>query len=53
MDPEIKAWKHIWGAGQGVGPIKNIQFVREIVEELIVEYNHAKQVVAMSLRQVE
>lgn len=38
---EAKAWKDIWSAGQGVGMIKRIQPVSEIVKELQQEYNQA------------
>lgn len=35
---QIKAWKDIWSAGQGVGLIKNIESVESIVEELESEF---------------
>ncbi|RKQ35707.1 NAD(P)H-dependent flavin oxidoreductase [Oceanobacillus halophilus] len=38
---DVKAWKDIWGAGQGVGPITKIQTVAEIVEELKQDYENA------------
>ncbi|WP_010647930.1 NAD(P)H-dependent flavin oxidoreductase [Oceanobacillus massiliensis] len=41
--PEIRAWKDIWGAGQGVGGVKRVQSVAEITEELLEQYNHAKE----------
>jgi nitronate monooxygenase len=31
---DTKAWKNIWGAGQGVGNVRSIQSVAEVVEEL-------------------
>lgn len=37
----VKAWKDIWGAGQGVGSIKQIQTVSEIVAELKEGYQRA------------
>jgi nitronate monooxygenase len=37
-----KAWKEIWGAGQGVGAIESIVSVRELVDQLIREFNEAK-----------
>lgn len=40
-DNEPKAWKNIWGAGQGVGAIKEIQSIAEIVENLEEEYLQA------------
>lgn len=38
---EAKAWKDIWSAGQGVGTIKKIQTVAEVVNELHAEYKQA------------
>lgn len=38
-----KAWKDIWGAGQGTGTIDDVPHVSELVERLIKEYNEAKQ----------
>ncbi|WP_040979234.1 NAD(P)H-dependent flavin oxidoreductase [Oceanobacillus jeddahense] len=39
-----KAWKDIWGAGQGVGGTTRIQTVQEAVDELKAAYNQAKNV---------
>jgi|SRR5690625_265997 len=39
---EAKAWKDIWSAGQGVGTIKQVLPVGEIVQELQEEYNQAR-----------
>ena len=41
-NPQVKAWKDIWGVGQGVGSINKVQSVTEIIEELCVSYNQAK-----------
>jgi nitronate monooxygenase len=38
-----KAWKDIWGAGQGVGAVKNIGTTAELVERLASEYSAARQ----------
>ncbi|GGA19794.1 NAD(P)H-dependent flavin oxidoreductase [Psychrobacillus lasiicapitis] len=38
----VKAWKDIWGAGQGVGVTKKVQYVSEIIEELHDSYHKAK-----------
>ncbi|WP_331279671.1 NAD(P)H-dependent flavin oxidoreductase [Oceanobacillus salinisoli] len=38
---DVKAWKDIWGAGQGVGSITKIQTVAEIVNELRRDYERA------------
>ncbi|TCP31328.1 nitronate monooxygenase [Scopulibacillus darangshiensis] len=40
---EAKAWKNIWSAGHGVGSIKQIQRVTEIVRDLKREYSVAKE----------
>lgn len=37
-----KAWKEIWGAGQGVGNIDDAPPVRELVERLRREYEEAR-----------
>lgn len=39
---EAKAWKDIWGSGQGVGSIHDIPTVQDIVDQLKVEYEAAK-----------
>ena len=41
-----KAWKNIWGAGQGVGAVKNVVSIAELVERLAKEYNHARKKLA-------
>lgn len=38
-----KAWKDIWGAGQGVGQIDSIQPVADVIAELSTEYHQARQ----------
>jgi nitronate monooxygenase len=40
-ESKAKAWKDIWSAGQGVGSIKKISTIEEVVEELGAEYNAA------------
>jgi nitronate monooxygenase len=37
-----KAWKDIWGAGQGTGQIKAVAPVREVVAQLAAEYAAAR-----------
>ncbi len=39
---DAKAWKDIWGSGQGVGSIDSAPTVQEIVDQLKVEYKAAK-----------
>ncbi|WP_449355413.1 NAD(P)H-dependent flavin oxidoreductase [Virgibacillus natechei] len=41
-NPNAKAWKDIWGAGQGIGAINEVQSVAEIVEELEDVYKNAR-----------
>jgi nitronate monooxygenase len=38
----VKAWKDVWGAGQGVGSIDEVLPVREIVARLAREYEEAR-----------
>ena len=39
---EAKAWRDIWGAGQGVGAVKGVPTVAELVGRLFQEYEAAK-----------
>ena len=39
---EAKAWKDIWGAGQGVGSVDKVPSVQEIVDQFKQEYEAAK-----------
>lgn len=43
-----KAWKDIWGAGQGVGAVKAVEPVSSLVDRLATEYAAAKQRVCAS-----
>ncbi len=43
---EKKAWKDIWGAGQGVGQIQDITPVADVVAKLKREYVEAKRTLA-------
>ncbi|MNR82329.1 Nitronate monooxygenase [compost metagenome] len=40
---KIKAWRDIWGAGQGVGLMDDVASVQEIVQRLTAEYVAARQ----------
>mgnify|MGYP001204899478 FL=1 len=40
---DAKAWKDIWGSGQGIGGIKDDPSVGDLVERIIEEYNKAKK----------
>jgi len=46
---EAKAWKDIWGAGQGVGSVKTAPPVSEVVEEMYAEYVQACKTLASKL----
>lgn len=37
-----KRWKHIWGAGQGVGSIHDLPPVAELIDRLAAEYEAAR-----------
>ena len=39
---EAKAWKDIWGSGQGIGAVTAVETVAARVDRLEVEYNAAK-----------
>jgi nitronate monooxygenase len=39
---EAKAWRDIWGAGQGVGNIDSVTPARELIMQMEEEYNAAK-----------
>ena len=39
---EAKAWKDIWGSGQGIGAVSAIESVADRVDKLEAEYNEAR-----------
>ena len=41
-DNSKKAWKDIWGSGQGIGSIKEITR-KDTVDKLVTEYQSSKQ----------
>ncbi|MWV11277.1 nitronate monooxygenase [Pseudomonas sp. R-28-1W-6] len=41
MDEEAKAWKTVWSAGQGVGGIRDLPSVSELIARLDAEYRRA------------
>jgi nitronate monooxygenase len=43
-----KAWKDVWGCGQGIGAIKSVQPVAELIGRLRREYQSARQRVALA-----
>ncbi len=38
-----KAWKDIWGSGQGIGAVKEITSTQQYVDKLYAEYKEAKE----------
>jgi nitronate monooxygenase len=42
-----KAWKEIWGAGQGVGAVKSVGTVEDLVSRMEREYKEARQRLAL------
>jgi nitronate monooxygenase len=38
---DSKAWKDIWGCGQGIGAVKAVQPVAQMVAKLAAEYDTA------------
>ncbi len=38
-----KAWKDIWGSGQGIGAVKEITSTQQYVDKLYAEYGEAKE----------
>ncbi|KKK39729.1 2-nitropropane dioxygenase [Mesobacillus campisalis] len=42
-ESKAKAWKDIWGSGQGIGAIKEVSSTADYVEKLRTEYNAARE----------
>ena len=40
---EAKAWRDIWGSGQGIGALGTQQSTAELVDALAVQFDAAKQ----------
>ena len=47
---DAKAWKDIWGSGQGIGAIKDVLSVAEFVDKLEAEYRAAKASLDLAYR---
>jgi nitronate monooxygenase len=47
---EAKAWKDIWGSGQGIGAVSAVESVAERVDRLEVEYDQARRELAEKAR---
>ena len=43
-----KAWKDVWGCGQGIGTIKRVLPAAELIGRLANEYRSARQRVAQA-----
>ena len=43
----VKAWKDIWGCGQGIGAVKSVQPTAEVVARLRREYQAARERLAV------
>ena len=41
-DNKPKAWKDIWGSGQGIGAVKEVVGAGELVDRLAAEYAAAR-----------
>jgi len=39
---DAKAWKNIWGCGQGIGAVKSLGTTADYVAKLTSEYQQAK-----------
>ena len=42
-DNQKKAWKDIWGSGQGIGNLRDVPSVKDAVDALAEEYEEAKK----------
>ena len=45
---KAKAWRDIWGAGQGVGQIDDVPAAADLVARLVTEYHHARSKLSVS-----
>lgn len=45
---DVKAWRDIWGAGQGIGAVASIEPTRALVRRLVDEYAAARQRLGLS-----
>jgi nitronate monooxygenase len=43
---KAKAWKDIWGSGQGIGAVTSVVPARALIERLVAEYQAAKAALA-------
>ncbi|WP_428627576.1 NAD(P)H-dependent flavin oxidoreductase [Sphingopyxis sp.] len=47
---KVKAWKDIWGSGQGIGPVSAVRPVAEFVSELEAQYLAARRELEAKVR---
>ncbi|NIJ38443.1 nitronate monooxygenase [Sphingopyxis panaciterrae] len=47
---KVKAWKDIWGSGQGIGPVSAVRPVAEFVAELEAQYAAARRELEAKVR---
>src|SRR3546814_15775249 len=47
---KVKAWKDIWGSGQGIGPVTTVRPVAEFVAELEAQYLAARRELEAKVR---
>jgi nitronate monooxygenase len=45
-----KAWRDIWGSGQGIGAVKAVQGAGEYVDQLAAEYHQARDELMAKVR---
>lgn len=46
---KAKAWRDIWGAGQGIGAIRDVGSAQEVVDRLTAEYDEARASLSCAL----
>jgi nitronate monooxygenase len=51
-DGKVKAWRDIWSAGQGVGAVKEVVSVADLVSRLVREYRVALEQLAPNLAEM-
>jgi nitronate monooxygenase len=45
-----KAWRDIWGCGQGIGAVREVQGAGEYVAQLVAQYQAARERLGLSSR---
>jgi nitronate monooxygenase len=46
---KAKAWKDVWGSGQGIGAIKETLTVAQLVAQLKAQYDEARHSLAATV----